>query len=227
MLDSERVQHLLVGGEFLLKYLDTEAEALSLASMLNLYITKKEGKFIVSNDLAAIVKETEFECIYHDRNSLQLSNFESNLGKPNKYVFYDANIWRILNYFDGTLSLLDTSIVDGSTVEIPYGITDAYKMFNGCAFMETAPSIPESIVKARQMFADCTHLKVTPKLPNSLHDASGMFKGCSDLEKVNNIPSSIRVSKAMFKSCHRLPESELLRVSTILKVPIHDLIHQG
>lgn len=211
----------------MLKYLDTETEALSLANMLNLYITKKEDKFIVSNDIAAIVKATGLECIYHDRGSLHFSNTDSNLRKHSKFVFYDPNVWRVLNYFDGTLSLLDTSIVDGSTVEIPYGITDANKMFSGCAFMEIAPDVPDGVIKAQQMFADCANLIVTPKLPNSLYDVSGMFRGCSALEKIDNIPSSIRVSKAMFKSCHKLPESELQRVSAILKVPIYDLIHQG
>ena len=137
----------------MLKEFNNEVEAIALSRMLNLHMTKVGSVFMVGNNVDEICKRSGFSYF-----------------KPQD-VFYDPNIFveeetqaRVKRI---VLALKDKSIVDASSLELPYGITNINRMFQNCEKMEYAPIIPASVRMASHTFLNCKSLKQLPEMPEA------------------------------------------------------------
>lgn len=137
----------------MLKEFNNETEAIALSRMLNLHVAKVGSVFMVGNNVDEICKRSGFSYF-----------------KPQD-VFYDPNIFveeeTQARFKRIVLALKDKSIVDASSLELPYGITNINRMFQNCEKMEYAPIIPASVRMASHTFLNCKSLKQLPEMPEA------------------------------------------------------------
>ena len=159
-----------------------EEEALALAQTLGLFITKKNGVFIVGNDKSEICEKYNMGFWEED------------------CIFYDAEIFDFLGY------IRDRSIIDARDLELPYGIKSCCEMFHGCSKLKYPPEIPKSVVNCSYMFEDCERLKYPPIIPEGVKDCTSMFRGCIHLKYPPTIPEGVMSCFDMFKWCLSLKQ---------------------
>ena len=153
-----------------------EDEALALAQTLGLFITKKNGVFIVGNDKSEICKRYNMGFWTEDD------------------IFYDAELFSTLWH---TIRIRDESIVDARGMELPYGIKSCPGMFKGCYELKHPPVIPKSVVNCSYMFEDCERLKYPPIIPESVVDAQFMFYMCKSLKQKPTFPPNTDCYEAL------------------------------
>ena len=158
----------------------SEDEALALAQTLGLFITKKNGVFIVGNDKSEICKKY-------------------NMGFWEKdYIFYDREVFDTMG---GIIYIRDKSIVDARGIELPYGIKTCQFMFDGCYKLKYPSAIPVGVVNCESMFDGCKRLKYSPKIPEGVKNCYGMLKDCGSLKYPPTIPEGILYCNKMFLGC--------------------------
>ena len=145
----------------------SEDEALALAQTLGLFITKKNGVFIVGNNKSEICEKYNMD--FWERDG----------------IFYDAELFSTLWH---TIRIRDESIVDARAIELPYGIKSCCEMFLDCSRLKYPPVIPKSAVDCHHMFDGCKSLKYPPTIPESVINCFGMFRKCLSLKQKPTFP---------------------------------------
>ena len=170
----------------MIKELNNELQAKALADSLGLIITKYKGIYLVSNS-----KEE------------MLDSFRYNLGYgPREGILYDRDIFKGDEY--GLIVIRDTTLVDASSIELPYGIKGPMRMFRECTSLKTPPIIPEGVKDCSFMFIGCTSLTTPPIIPDSVKNCSFMFSGCTSLVTPPTISEGVKDCSSMFDGCTSL-----------------------
>ena len=159
----------------------SEDEALALAQTLGLFITKKNGVFIVGNNELEICDKYNMYFNWRDG------------------IFFDAEV------FDFILHIRDKSIIDARGMELPYGIKSCSGMFLGCSKLKHPPVIPKSVVSCHKMFEGCKSLEYPPVIPEGVQNCTYMLKGCTRLKYSPVIPEGAKCFE-MFRKCLSLKQ---------------------
>lgn len=162
-----------------------EDEALALAQALGLFITKKNGVYVVGNNESEICERYNMGFWGED------------------CIFYDAEIFDVQCR---VIKIRDQSIIDARGVELPYGIKSCHEMFHGCPRLKYPPEIPKSVVDCKSMFADCERLEYPPEIPKTVVDCCCMFYSCKSLKYPPVIPEGVKNCCGMFTGCTSLKQ---------------------
>ena len=169
----------------MIKEFKDETQAKAIAESLGLIITKYKEVYLVSNS-----KEE------------MLARY--NLGYFQKEdIFYDKEVFKE-NW--GFIVIKDTTLVDASSIELPYGLKTCACMMWNCTSLKVPPIIPEGVKDCSYMFEDCTALKTPPIIPEGVENCSCMFEGCISLEIPPIIPEGVQYCASMFRQCTSLEE---------------------
>ena len=133
----------------MIKEFANEAQAKALAESLGLFITKKNGVFIVGNTKEAICRK--YNMGFWDEDE----------------IFYDNRFFKVIEYGEnkGELRIRNQKIKDARNIELPYGIKYGGSLFSGCLKLKYPPKIPASMTDCGYMFRECVNLKEVPKFP--------------------------------------------------------------
>ena len=165
----------------MIKEFKDESQAKAIADSLGLLITKYRGVYIISNSKEEL-----------------LANY--NLGYFQKEgIFYDKEVFKENTL--GFIVIKDTTLVDASSVELPYGLKNCACMFSDCISLKIPPIIPAWVEDCSYLFCGCTSLETPPIIPEGVKDCSCMFSGCTSLEISPIIPDSAGDCSCMFYEC--------------------------
>ena len=170
----------------MIKEFKDELQAKAVAESLGLLITKYKGVYIVSNSKEEIL--ASYNLGYHNGDN----------------IFYDRDILKEDGF--GFIVIKDTTLVDASQIELPYGIKDCSYMFRGCVSLKLPPFVPNGVKKCDSTFNGCKSLKVSPIIPDSVEDCFRMFLNCPALEISPQIPDSVEDCDYMFCNCRSLKQ---------------------
>ena len=169
----------------MIKEFNNELQAKAIADSLGLFITKYKGVYIISNSKEEL-----------------LANY--NLGYFQKEdVFYDKEVF-VGNW--NFIVIRNASLVDASSIELPYGLTDCACVMWNCTSLKVPPIIPEGVLSCRDMFSGCISLRTPPLLPESVKNCAHMLSGCTSLKTPPIIPEGVLSCRAMFSGCTSLEE---------------------
>ena len=179
------MEYTICGGQIMIKEFKDELQAKAVADSLGLFITKYKGVYLVSNS------KEEIPARY-------------NLGYFQKEgVFYDKEVFKE-NW--GFIIIREASLVDASSIELPYNIRDCSCMLWKCTSLKVPPIIPEGVKDCSYMFCGCTSLGTPPIIPEGVKNCSCMFESCISLEIPPNIPESVKDCTCIFSNCKSLKE---------------------
>ena len=170
----------------MIKEFNNEVQAKAIADSLGLFITKYKGVYLVSNSKEEL-----------------LANY--NLGYFQKEgVFYDKEVFK--ENMLGFIVIKDTTLVDASSIELPYGLKNCACMMLNCTSLKVPPVIPEGVKDCSYMFCECTSLETPPIIPEGVENCSCMFESCISLEIPPKIPESVKDCTCIFSNCKSLKE---------------------
>ena len=148
---------------------------------------------------------------------------------------YDNSIWEIKatkNDFDPANPIMTMEYklkgnINGSEIEIPYGLVVADNLFKDCS-IQTPPSIPATVRSCRSMFEGCSGLRKAPIIPKGVKDCHSMFNGCKSLrEAPPKIPDTVQDCRFMFNLCESLKSGSPME-DTLPNEPVHcDSMYYG
>ena len=170
----------------MIKEFKDELQAKAVADSLGLFMTKYKGVYIVSNNKEEL-----------------LANY--GLGYFQKEgVFYDKEVFKEDEF--GFIVIKDTTLVDASSVELPYRIRNCSYMLWNCTSLKVPPKIPEGVLSCREMFSGCASLETPPIIPEGVKNCVRMFSECTSLKSPPIIPEGVQYCTSMFRQCTSLEE---------------------
>lgn len=180
------------------KEINNEVNAIAISNTLGLHITKKNGIYIVGNDVGEICRR--YNMGYCD----------------DEEIFYDNDYFALItDHNQNIITIKDKYIVDASKLELPYRITDISFMFEGTSRLEIPPVLPNTVEYCDHTFDVCTRLKVAPKLHEGVLSCLEMFACCISLEIPPEIPESVVYCSKMFHGCKMLKKEPVFPINSI------------
>lgn len=129
-----------------------------------------------------------------------------------KIIKYDDTLYEVKKYCGLESDFLGEDIYylhyigpQNTIPVIPEGMTDCWRLYEGCTELINPPIIPEGVKNGSHMFEGCISLIITPIIPNGFDDGSYMFKGCISLVKVLNM-GGMKKCDYMYEGCISLKE---------------------